>query len=185
MVEPYLMDVPFYGSQEHLNMGYEGAKLALYLGDALAVILRDERAAIPFPGHWDLPGGGREGDEAPLTCALRECREELGLLVPEDAVVWGRRFVEDGQGKWFFVAELPADAAGQVVFGNEGQRWQLMAEDVFLAHPKAVPEFQDRLRCYLDEKKGLLTKDPPPASAGGGDEHQEDPVRQGVSPKPR
>src|SRR5205823_3768089 len=26
-----------------------------------------------------FPGGAREGDEGPLACALRECREELGL----------------------------------------------------------------------------------------------------------
>ncbi|MGJ8617542.1 MAG: NUDIX hydrolase [Sulfitobacter sp.] len=132
---------------------FEGAKLALYLGDNLAVILRDDTLNLPFAGYWDLPGGGREGDEGPLDCALRECHEELGLHVPKSAVIWQKAFQEGAQIKWFFVAKLPRAAAEDVVFGDEGQRWTLMSEDQFLAHPKAVPLFQERLRVYLDVGK--------------------------------
>lgn len=129
---------------------FAGAKLALYLGDRLAVILRDELPDLPFAGYWDLPGGGREGVETPLECALRECREELGLQVPHSAVIWHRSFHEDDEAKWFFVAKQPAETARDVVFGDEGQRWALMTEDEFLSHPKAVPAFQARLRLFLD-----------------------------------
>ncbi len=129
--------------------GFDGAKLALFIGAKLAVILRDDIPGLPFAGYWDLPGGGREGDETPLECALRECREELGLAVPEGAVTWRQRFTEDGQVKWFFVAGLPDRAAQDVTFGDEGQRWTLMSSDAFLAHPKAVPAFQARLRLFL------------------------------------
>ena len=130
-------------------MGFDGAKLALYLGEKLAVILRDDTPGLPFADHWDLPGGGREGAETPLACALRECREELGIVVPEDAVIWQGSFDEAGRIKWFFVARLPAEAEHQIVFGDEGQRWRLMTQDEFLTHPRAVPAFQDRLRVYL------------------------------------
>lgn len=129
---------------------FHGAKLALFLGDKLAVILRDETPGLPFAGHWDLPGGGREGDEAPLACVLRECREELGLEVPEVAVCWSRAFREEARVKWFFVAHLAEETAQEVVFGDEGQRWTLMTPQVFLRHPKAVPAFQDRLRMYMN-----------------------------------
>ncbi len=133
---------------------FEGAKLALYLGDKLAVILRDNEPGLIFADHWDLPGGGCEGDETPLACALRECREELGLVVPEAAVIWGRAFAEGRGTKWFFVAKMPRLAAQDVVFGDEGQRWDLMDTDTFLTHPKAVPAFQDRLRVWLAEQSG-------------------------------
>ena len=135
---------------------FAGAKLALFLGEDLAVILRDEKPGLPFAGYWDLPGGGREGAETPLECALRECHEELGLTVPSASVTWRRAFREEGQIKWFFAAHLPAEAAGRVVFGDEGQSWDLMDVDTFLSHPKAVPQFQQRLRSYLKERK------PPP-----------------------
>ncbi|MGC1495363.1 MAG: NUDIX hydrolase [Sulfitobacter sp.] len=133
---------------------FEGAKMALYLGDQLAVILRDDIPGLPFAGHWDLPGGGREGQETPLQCALRECHEELGLHVPKSAVIWERPFDEGAFIKWFFVARLPAQAVQKVVFGNEGQRWTLMKPATFLGHPKAVPAFQDRLAIYLAENVG-------------------------------
>jgi len=136
---------------------FEGAKLALYLGDDLAVILRDETPGLPFAGYWDLPGGGREGEEGPLACALRECHEELGLHVPKSAVIWQKAFQEGAQTKWFFVAKLPRATVADVVFGDEGQRWTLMSEDQFLAHPKAVPLFQERLRAYLEAEKADLT----------------------------
>ncbi|KEJ90349.1 NUDIX hydrolase [Sulfitobacter donghicola] len=134
------------------NLPFEGAKLALYLGDQLAVILRDDKPDLVFADHWDLPGGGREGAETPLACALRECREELGLVVPENAVIWGRKFWEGALAKWFFVAQMPQGAAEDVIFGDEGQKWALMEESRFLDHPKAVPVFQERLAIWIAER---------------------------------
>ncbi len=132
------------------NVAFDGSKIALFLGDALAVILRDEIAGLPFAGYWDLPGGGREGGETPFACGQRECFEELGLHVPQSAVAWSQSYAEGPLTKWFFVAHLPASAADRVVFGDEGQRWSLMQPSAFLSHAKAVPAFQDRLRDYLE-----------------------------------
>jgi 8-oxo-dGTP diphosphatase len=131
---------------------FAGAKLALYLGDRLAVILRDAKPGLIFADHWDLPGGGREGGETPLACALRECREELGLSVPLEAVCWGRKFSEGDEVKWFFVAQMPEEAKADVIFGDEGQKWQMMEENSFLSHSKAVPAFQDRLAIWISER---------------------------------
>jgi 8-oxo-dGTP pyrophosphatase MutT (NUDIX family) len=41
------------------------------------------------PGQISFPGGAREGDEGPLSCALRECSEELGLEVEAITVLGG------------------------------------------------------------------------------------------------
>ncbi len=135
-------------------MEFNGAKVALFLGDRLAVILREDIAGLPFAGHWDFPGGGREGDETPFACMARECFEELGLHVAARHVVWSRSFVRDAPAQgiaWFFVAHLPATAARDVVFGDEGERWTLMRPETFLAHPRAIPAFQTRLRIYLKD----------------------------------
>nr|WP_231692828.1 NUDIX domain-containing protein [Vibrio campbellii] len=33
---------------------------------------------MSYPNYWDLPGGGREGNETPEDCALRELKENSG-----------------------------------------------------------------------------------------------------------
>ncbi|MGJ8545651.1 MAG: NUDIX hydrolase [Sulfitobacter sp.] len=134
---------------EFQSESYLGAKLALYIGGKLAVILRDDFAGLPYAGCWDFPGGGREGDETPLACALRECAEELGIAVPPSAIVWRYGFYQGGRDRWFFVAELPQAAAADVVFGDEGQCWRLMPEQEFLAQEKAVDFLQDRLGRWI------------------------------------
>lgn len=55
--------------------------------------------------EWGAPGGWREGDEAPVTTAVREAEEETGLLLdPADLRPAGyerfRRAPHTGQGMW-------------------------------------------------------------------------------------
>jgi 8-oxo-dGTP diphosphatase len=38
-------------------------------------------ADVPLPGLAEFPGGKCESDETPRSCAVRECREETGLVV--------------------------------------------------------------------------------------------------------
>ncbi|WP_282092165.1 NUDIX hydrolase [Epibacterium ulvae] len=133
-------------------MDFIGAKLAVFLGDKVLVILRDDKPDIPFPGYWDLPGGGRENDETPAQCALRETEEEVGLKLEEIDLLWSRSYEAEGKRSWFFVTRLPADMERDIRFGDEGQRWALMDAETFCAHPKAVPNFKSRLLDYLGEK---------------------------------
>lgn len=135
------------------NTAFHGAKLALFIGPMLVTILRDDSPAIPWPGHWDLPGGGREGQETGIQCALRETREELGLQLSENTVCWGRMYWRKGAAFWFFAAHLPEERAKEVCFGNEGQRWELIDPYNYLQRPRAIPEFQSRLADYLSGAK--------------------------------
>jgi len=132
------------------DKAFEGAKLALFIGAELVVIERDHSPGIAWPGHLDLPGGGREGDEDAIACVLRETREELGLAVPPGALVW-RRFYERPVRAWFFAAHMPMEWAERVVFGDEGLGWRLMPAEAFVRHTHAVPHFADRVDEYLRE----------------------------------
>ena len=38
-------------------------------------------AGVPLAGLSEFPGGKCEADETPRSCAVRECREETGLLI--------------------------------------------------------------------------------------------------------
>ena len=69
---------------------FTGCKIALFCGDKLLTILRDDKSNIPYPNTWELPGGGREGDESPFECAAREVYEELGIHLTEDCLLWSK-----------------------------------------------------------------------------------------------
>jgi 8-oxo-dGTP diphosphatase len=47
------------------------------------LILRDNIPSIPFPNHWDLPGGHLMPGESPETCVRREMIEEMELELGE------------------------------------------------------------------------------------------------------
>ena len=142
------------GDLARMGQDFNGAKVALFVGDKLLVILRDDDPAIVFPDMWDFPGGGREPGETPFETVAREVFEEVGLDLPEAAVLWRRglpRAGYPGQVIWFFVARLPDHVAQQVVFGDEGQRWALMTPDAFMAHERAIPSLVTRLQLWLSQ----------------------------------
>lgn len=127
---------------------FGGAKIAVIADGAVLTLLRDDIATIPHPGKWDLPGGAREGMEAPLDCALRELDEEFGLRLDPARVAW-RRFYPTRHGAWFFGAYWPGLDPARVRFGDEGQRWALMPVADYLARGDAIPALQSRLNAFL------------------------------------
>ncbi|MEM1237432.1 MAG: NUDIX hydrolase [Pseudomonadota bacterium] len=132
------------------DVEFIGAKVALFIGDRLLVILRDVDRDIPWPGMWDIPGGGREAGETPEEVVIREAHEEVGLKLRAEQFVWKRECISSsGKPVYFFVAHLPEEAAEDVVFGDEGQRWELWDLEKFMTHKKVVPYFQTRLAAYL------------------------------------
>lgn len=64
--------------------------LTLRLTEPLELLLieRAEKAGDPWSGHMALPGGRREADDPDLLAtALRETREETGIVVPRSDVL--------------------------------------------------------------------------------------------------
>ena len=72
---------------------FTGVKAALLVEQSILVILRDNKPDIPWPNTWELPGGGREGQETPLECLQREVWEELGLALKEESRLFGRKSI--------------------------------------------------------------------------------------------
>jgi mutator protein MutT len=44
-------------------------------------VLIDRRGSGPMAGWWEFPGGKVRPGETPAECAVRECREEIGVTV--------------------------------------------------------------------------------------------------------
>ena len=133
-----------------------GAKLAVIAAGQVLTLQRDNKPGLPYPGLWDLPGGGREPGETPLDCALRETLEETGLRVPESAITWDRVYANprpDRWPTWFFVAEPGWLALPHVRLGDEGQDLRWMPVETFLEMDGAITHLQSRLRDYFAEKE--------------------------------
>ncbi|MFV0294082.1 MAG: NUDIX hydrolase [Paracoccus sp. (in: a-proteobacteria)] len=127
-------------------------KLILTCADELLACLRDDFDHIPFPNHWDLPGGGREGTETAPECALRELQEEFGLRLPPDRLERAFAFaspVMPGRQSVFYTGQLSQVDIGAIHFGDEGQCWRLMPVAEYITHPHAVPHFRRRVAYCL------------------------------------
>ena len=136
------------------RMDFQGCKIALFCGDSVLTILRDDKPSIPCPNMWELPGGGREGNESPFECAAREVYEELGIHLDEDCLLWSKIYpsviFEDKQSV-FMVGQLRQEQFDNITFGDEGQAYKLMPIEEFLKSKQTVPQLQGRLRDYLEE----------------------------------
>ena len=133
---------------------FQGCKIALFCGDKLLTILRDDKENIPWPKMWELPGGGREGDESPFECATREVFEELGIHLTEDCLLWSKVYpsmLYEGRQSVFMVGQLSQDQFDSIIFGGEGQAYKLMNIEDFLTSSRVVPQLQGRLRDFLEE----------------------------------
>ena len=134
------------------RMDFQGCKIALICGDKVLTILRDDKDDIPCPNMWELPGGGREGNESPFECAAREVYEELGIHLDEDCLLWSKIYpsviFKDKQSV-FMVGQLRQEQFDNITFGDEGQGYQLMNVEEFLSSSPVVPQLQERLKDYL------------------------------------
>lgn len=135
---------------------FTGCKIALFCEDRILTILRDDKPSIPWPNMWELPGGGREGDESPFECVAREIYEELGIHLTEDYLLWSKVYPSmlfEGKESVFLVGKLTPEQFDKIVFGDEGQGYKLMGIEEFLGSDKVVPQLQDRVRDYMEEVK--------------------------------
>lgn len=135
---------------------FSGCKLALLYKEKLLVYKRDNKADIPFPGCFDLPGGGREGEETPEQCVLRELAEEFGLHLGQGRLTYRRRYIsaDEQSSSYFFAAAIQEEELSSISFGNEGTSWKLLNVDDYLTHSLGIADLQNRLKDYLVWKKG-------------------------------
>ena len=137
----------------HKQMEFSGCKIALLCDDKLLTILRDDITTSPWPKMWELPGGGREGEETPFECVQREVFEELGLKLEKADILWAKDYqgmLDPDKTSIFMVGTITQEEFAGIVFGDEGQAYQMMDVSQFLSDEKVVPQLQDRLRDYLE-----------------------------------
>ena len=137
----------------HKQMEFSGCKIALISDDKLLTILRDDISTIPWPNMWELLGGGREDEETPFECVQREVFEELGLKLEEADILWAKEYqgmLDPATTSIFMVGTITQEEFASIVFGDEGQAYQMMDVSQFLADEKVIPQLQYRLSDYWE-----------------------------------
>jgi len=135
---------------------FTGCKIALFCGDKLLTILRDDKDDIPCPNMWELPGGGREGQETPLECLQREVWEELGLTLKEESIIWSKIYpsmLDKNRLAVFVVGQISQEQYREIRFGDEGQAFKLMPVADFIKVEGVIPQLQERFKDYLVGKE--------------------------------
>ena len=136
------------------QLDFTGCKIALICDGRILTILRDDKPTIPWPNLWELPGGGREGNESPFECVAREVYEELSIQLLKDDIVWSWIYpsmLDENRNSVFLVGKLTQEQFNSIVFGDEGQGYKLVRLEEFLASDRVVPQLQERVRDYVEE----------------------------------
>ena len=136
------------------HLDFAGCKIALICDGRILTILRDDKPTIPWPNLWELPGGGREGDESPFECVSREVYEELSIQLLKDDIVWSWIYpsmLDENKNSVFLVGKLTQEQFDSIVFGDEGQGYKLVRLEEFLASDRVVPQLQERVRDYVEK----------------------------------
>lgn len=71
---------------------FNGVKAALIHDGELVMFLRDNKPGLRFANLWDFPGGGREGEETPAECLIREVQEEFSITLDPTSIIWQREY---------------------------------------------------------------------------------------------
>ena len=132
---------------------FTGCKIALICDGQILTILRDDKEDIPWPNMWELPGGGREGNETPFECVAREVYEELSIQLSKDDVIWSGIYpglLDETKQFVFLVGNLAQEEFEHIDFGDEGQGYKLVSFEEFLISDRVVPQLQERVRGYVE-----------------------------------
>ena len=126
---------------------FTGVKAALLVEQSILVILRENT--------WELPGGGREGQETPLECLQREVWEELGLTLTEESIIWSKIYpsmLDKDRSAVYVVGRISQEQYREIRFGDEGQEFKLMPVEDFIKAEGVIPQLQERVRDYVEKK---------------------------------
>ena len=128
-----------------------GVKGLVFIGEKLLIYRRDNNAP-KYPMMLDVPGGGKEGNETPFETFKRELKEEFGLDIILENIIYARRYAsiyDIGKFGWYTVARLTAEQEGKIEFGNEGTEFMLMEPSEYLSQTDVWPVYQQRARDYF------------------------------------
>ena len=134
------------------DMEFLGGHVALFLGDELIVILRDDLAHTASPNCWGFSGWNAGCRRNPIADVDPRSPRRGGFgFARKCDLPCGAVSVVQPAGLYELVlcARLDAKLIDRVVLGDEGQRWMMMTPDHFLNTSNVVPSFPPQLIAWM------------------------------------
>jgi len=139
----------------------------MWIGGSRVVILNDEKQVLMLRHHqddkdiWLVPGGAIESNENSVEAAVREVKEETGLDVAIERLIWHVEEVSEKRGQRFVNFFLARITGGELNLGEDPERieeGQVMCEIRFVSKDEMqnlsvlYPEYlKDELWTFLDQ----------------------------------
>ena len=102
-----------------------------------------------------MPGGGREGNETPFDTFKREVKEEFGIELMKDDLLYScpfQSYIDPSMVSFFIVTKPLKYTSADIRFGNEGTEWLVMTPDEFTHRTDGIERQQLRVKNYLEGK---------------------------------
>jgi 8-oxo-dGTP diphosphatase len=123
--------------------------VAVVEGDEILLV---RRGRPPHQGLWAVPGGKVDRGETLAEAATREVKEETGLLVELDEIVWVGEFIDD-ENHLVLIDFLGRPTGGELQAGDDATELQWVGiEAAFeLDMPETMYELLEVLLEMMDE----------------------------------
>lgn len=140
------------------NRNFDGAKGPIFICEKVLILQRDDNTK-DYPFYIDLPGGGKENTESAFETFQRETKEEFGINIEKEDIVYAKLYMSDSQNNresYFIVAKLNNFNDKDIVFGDEGFGYSLVSIEDYLKIKKIVPNQREKFLEYLRDKDIFL-----------------------------
>lgn len=143
-----------YGKVDEFDSNVTGTKGLILFSKSLDVaVYRRDNDTDKAPSLIDVAGGGIRPGESPFVNFSREAKEEFGLDISRDMIVYARSYVGIQNPKnltWFLGAVVPEELKALTKLGNEGTELIIEPYAEYLQREDAWDVFQNRSCEFID-----------------------------------
>ena len=146
-----------------------GAGILFVAPDGRALFLRRGDKKADHEGEWDLPGGGRDGEETAEACAKRETLEEIGALPYGERTLFAKHVRKDGFTFDTFIQPIVRTFTPRLSHEHDAYVWAPLSKPPEPLHPGVEDALSQLHKIAKDDFSEAKIVRVPAGQKGGGE----------------